>query len=39
MPGIVLGDPARRVERFLLDQLPAAFEGLRPIVAAELGEV
>jgi hypothetical protein len=35
-PGTVLSDPGHRVERFLLDQLPAEFDPLRPVVAAEL---
>jgi hypothetical protein len=34
--GTALSDPGRGVERFLLDRLPAEFEPLRPVVAAQL---
>lgn len=35
--GSVLADPGRRVERYLLDHLPAPFQDLRGLVAGELG--
>ena len=35
--GSVLADPGRRVERYLLEHLPAPFEDLRGIVARALG--